>query len=76
MVKSCLMDMNGMNMREDLNILPLVSYDCLIEMDWLDQHHVILEYHNKAFTCLDEEGTLRKVHGIPRAVTIKEISSF
>jgi hypothetical protein len=33
MVKSCLMDMNGLNTREDLNISPLGSYDCLIGMD-------------------------------------------
>ena len=61
MVKSCLMDMNGLNTRENLNILPLGSYDCLIGMDCLDQHHAILDYHNKEFTFLDEEGTQRKV---------------
>jgi hypothetical protein len=33
MVKSCLMDMNGLNTRADLNILPLGSYDFLIGMD-------------------------------------------
>jgi hypothetical protein len=76
MVKSCLMDMNGLNTREDLNIFPLGSYDCLIVMDWLDQHHAILDYHKKAFTCLDEEGNLRKVQGIPRVVTIREISAL
>jgi hypothetical protein len=74
-VKSCLMDMNGMNTQADLNILPLGSYDCLIGMDWLDQHHALLDCHNKEFTCFDEEGKLRKVHGIPREVTIREISA-
>jgi hypothetical protein len=67
------MDMNGLNTRVDLNILPLGSYDFLIGMDWLDQHHAILDCHNKEFTCLDEEGTLRKVQGIHRSVTIREI---
>jgi hypothetical protein len=76
MVKSCLMDMNGLNTRTDLNIFPLGSYDYLIGMDWLDQHHVILDCHNKEFTCLDEEENLRKVQGIPRAVTIREISAL
>jgi hypothetical protein len=76
MVKSCLMDMNGLSTREDLNILPLGSYDCLIGMDWLDQHHAILDCHNKAFTCLDEEGNQRTVQGIPRAVAIREISAM
>jgi hypothetical protein len=61
MVKSCLMDMNGLNTKTDLNILSLGSYDCLIGMDWLDQHRSILVCHNKAFTCLDEDGNQRKV---------------
>jgi hypothetical protein len=42
----------------------------------LNQHHAILDCHKKEFTCLDEEGNLRKVQGIPRAVTIKEISAL
>jgi hypothetical protein len=67
--------MNGLNTRAELNILPLGSYDCLIGMNWLDQHHVILDCHNKEFTCLDEEENLRKVQGIPKAVTIREISA-
>jgi hypothetical protein len=61
MVKSCIMDMNGLNTRAYLNILPLGSYDYLIGMDWLDQHHAILYCHKKEFTFLDEEGSLRKV---------------
>jgi hypothetical protein len=71
MVKSCLVDMNGLNTKVDLNIFPLGSYDCLIGMDWLDQHHTLLDCHNKEFTCLDEEGKLRKVQGIPREVVIR-----
>ena len=76
MVKSCLMDMNGLNTKIDFKIFPLGSYDCLIGMDWLDQHHALLDCHNKSFTCLDEEGKLRKVQGIPRVVTIREISAL
>jgi hypothetical protein len=76
MVKSCLIDMNGLNTREDLNILPLGCYDYLIGMDWLDLHHDLLDCQNKAFTCLDEEGNQRKVQGIPRAVTVREISAL
>jgi hypothetical protein len=76
MVKSCPRDMNGLNTKADLNILPLGSYDCLIGMDWFEQHHAILDCHNKEFTCLDEEGSLRIVQGILRAVTIREISAL
>jgi hypothetical protein len=42
-------------------------------MDWLDPHHALLDCHNKAFTFFDEEGNQRKVQGIPRAVTVREI---
>jgi hypothetical protein len=68
--------MNGMNTRDELNILPLGFYDCIIGMDWLDQHHAILDYRNKEFTFLDEEGNPRKVQEIPRAVAITEISAL
>jgi hypothetical protein len=61
--------MDGLSTKEDLNILPLGSYECLIRMDWLDQQHAILDYHKKAITCLDEEGNHRGFEGIPRAVT-------
>jgi predicted aspartyl protease len=56
LVKSCPTDINGMSTKTELNILPLGLYDCLIGMDWLDQHHAILDFCNKAFTCLYEEG--------------------
>jgi hypothetical protein len=53
MVRSCSISLNGMNTSTDLNIIPLGSYDVLIGMDWLDKHHVVLDFHNKTFTCLD-----------------------
>jgi hypothetical protein len=68
-VKECPMNMNGVNTKAYLNIIPLGSYDFLIGMDWLENHHVILEYYNKALTCLDKEGNSRIVQGIPRPKT-------
>jgi hypothetical protein len=49
MVKRCPMDMNGLSTRVYLNIIPLGSYDFLVGMDWLDMHHVILDYYNNKF---------------------------
>jgi hypothetical protein len=76
MVKECPMEMNGLHTKVDLNIIPLGSYDCLICMDWLDEHHVVLDNYNKEFTFLDEQGNLRTIKGIPRDVTIREISAL
>jgi hypothetical protein len=61
LVKSCPMGMNVLCTNVDLNILSLGSYDCLIGMDWFEQHHAILDCHKKEFTCLDEEGNQRIV---------------
>jgi hypothetical protein len=76
LVKSCPVDMNGLSTKDDLNILSLGSYDCLIGMDWLDQHHAILDCQNKAFTYLYEEGNQRVIQRIPRVVTVREISAM
>jgi hypothetical protein len=76
LVKSCSVDMKGLSTKAELNILPLGSYDFLIGMDWLDQHHALLDCHNKRFTCMDEEGNRKTVQGIPRAVADREISTM
>lgn len=34
-VRSCLINMNGLNAVVDMNLIPLGSYDILIGMDWL-----------------------------------------
>jgi hypothetical protein len=76
LVKSCSVDMNGMRTKAELNILPLGSYDCLIGMDWLDQHHALLDCRNKRFTCLNEEGNQVTIQGIPSAMVAREISAM
>jgi hypothetical protein len=76
LVKSCPVDMNGISTKEYLNILPLGSYDYQNGMDWLDQHHVFLDCHNKAFTFLNEEGNPRIVQGIPKEVIFQEVSKM
>jgi hypothetical protein len=75
MVKACPMEINGLCTKDDLNIIPLGSYDCLIGMYWLDENHVVLDCY-KTFTCLDEEGNLISIQGITKVVTIREVSSL
>jgi hypothetical protein len=65
--------MNRLNKKVDVNIIPLVSYDCLIDMDWLEKHHDVLDFYNKTITCLVEEGKQGKIQGIPRDIVAREI---
>ena len=68
--------MNGMKTFEDLNIIPLGSYDVLIGMDWLDAHHAVFHFHNKTYTCLDEKGNQVITKGIPRPISLRHVSSL
>ena len=72
-VKEFPLEMNGMKTFEDLKIIPLRSYDVLIGMDWLDAHHAVLDFHNKTYTCLDEEGNQVTIKGIPRPISLRQI---
>jgi hypothetical protein len=76
MVISCSISLNGMNNSIDLNNIPLGSYDILIGMDWLDKNHSFLYFHNKIFTCLGGNGKQSTVKGIPRPISIRDISTF
>jgi hypothetical protein len=76
LVKYCLIDMNGLSTKVDVNIIPLGSYDYLIGMDWLGKYHVVLDCYNKTTTCLDEEGKQGKIQGIPRVIVVREISTM
>jgi hypothetical protein len=48
------MEMNRLDIKVDLNIIPLGSYEYLIGMNWLDKHHVVIDSYHKTFTYLDE----------------------
>ena len=60
----------------NLNVLPLGSYDILIRMDWLEQHRVVLNNFDKTFTCVNNDGEIVNVRGIPRKTTIRQISAL
>jgi hypothetical protein len=67
-------ELSELNTKVYVNIIPLGSYDCLISMDWLEKHYVVLYCYNKTINCLNEEGNQGKVQGIPRVVAVREIS--
>ena len=60
-VKECEVNLNGFLMEVNLNILPLGSYNVLIGMDWLEQHHVMLDCLHKSILCTDSLGNQVKV---------------
>ena len=70
------MVMNRLVTCVDMNVLPLGSYDVLIGIDWLEDHRVKLDCYNKAFECLDEERNSRVVKGIPKVISVRQVSTM
>ena len=68
--------MDGLVTCEDMNVLPLGSYDVLIGMDWLEAHKAKLDCYNKTFECLDEEGNLKVLKCIPKVISSRNISTM
>ena len=42
-------------------------------MDWLEQHRVVLNCFDKTFTCINNDGKLISVKGIPRKTVLRHI---
>jgi len=75
-VENCKVFMNDLETQVKLNVLPLGSYDILIGMDWLEEHRVLLDNFGKSFTCLNDQGEIVTVKGIPRKTFVRQISAL
>ena len=71
LVRDCEVNLNMFPTEIDLNILPLGSYNVLISMDWLEQHHGVLDCLNKSILCMDSQGNQTKIQGIPKKVSVR-----
>lgn len=64
-MKECPIDLNGIPTMEELNILPLGSYDDLIGMDWLEKHRENVDCYANIIECHDDKGRPIEIKGIP-----------
>ena len=62
--------------RVNLNVLSLGSYDMIIGMDWLAKHKVILNCFDKTFTYVVEDRIVRKVEGVIKHISLRQISAM
>ena len=52
------------------------SYDILISMDWMEHHHVMLDWLHKSILSTDSQGNQVKVQGIPNKFYVQQIYSL
>ena len=68
--------LDGRNIKKNLNIPPLGSYDMIIGMDWLEKHKVVLDCYAKTLNYKDNFGTTRTTQGIPKPMPIRQVSTM
>ena len=62
--------------RINLNVLPLGSYDMIIGLDFLEKYKVVLNCFDKTFTYVVEDQIVRKIEGIRKHVSLRQISAM
>ena len=45
-------------------------------MEWLEQHHAMLDFLHKSILCTDSQGNQVNIQGIPKKVSVRKISSL
>jgi hypothetical protein len=75
-ISDCELNLDGQNIKLNLNILPLGSYDIIIGIGWLEKHKVILDCYEKSLTYRDKKNTARTVHNIRKPVSVRQISAM
>jgi hypothetical protein len=66
----------GQNIRTNVNILPLGSYDMIIGMDWLEKHKEALDCYTNILSYKDNFGTVRTAQGIPKPMSVRQVSAM
>jgi hypothetical protein len=65
--------LDGQNVRTNMNILPLGSYDMIIGMDWLEKHKELLDCYTNTLNYKDDYDTTRTIQGIPKLIAIRQV---
>jgi hypothetical protein len=69
-------NLDGQNIKTNLNILSLGSYDMIIGMDWLERHKAVLDCYTKTLNYKDDCDTTRTTQGIPKPVSVRQVSAM
>ena len=69
-------NLDGQNIRTNLNILPLGSYDMIIGMDWLEKNKAVLDFYAKTLKYKNEYDTTRTTQGIPKPISVRQVTTM
>jgi hypothetical protein len=69
-------NLDGHNIKTNLNIFRLGSYDMIVRMDWLERHKAVLDCYKKALHYKDGCDTTRTAQGIPKPVSVRQVTTM
>ena len=70
-VDNCPLILANQSIMADLNVLPLRSYDILIDMDWLQKHWSLINCKTKTINYRDEQGERQEIQGIQKPLQLR-----
>ena len=68
--------LDGQKIRTNLKILPLGTYDMIIGIYWLEQNKAVQYFYTKILSYKDNFGTVRTAQGIPKPVSVRQVSAM
>jgi hypothetical protein len=75
-IPACQLMLGDFPTQATLNVLPLVSYDLLVGMDWLAAHKAKLDCYHKTLECVSEGGKRITLQGIRKPVSMRQMSTL
>ena len=61
--RSCIVQVGKAKLRVDLTVIPLRDFDVILEMDWLAEHRVIMNYFTREIKILSLGQPEAMIHG-------------
>jgi hypothetical protein len=68
--------LDGKNIKKNLNILPLGSYDVIIRMDCLEKNKEVMDCYTKTLNYKEYYDTTRTTQGIPKPISVRKFTSM
>jgi hypothetical protein len=68
--------LGSQNIKTNLNILPLRSYDVIIGMDWLENHKAVLDCYAKSLKYKEENDITRTTQGIQKSILVRQVTTM
>jgi len=65
--------LNGIPIASNPNVLPLVTYNKFLGMDWVYLHRTRVDFYDKSIECVDDNGEPRVSQGKKKSTSVRMV---